>query len=331
MINNYESLVDEALKQYGITNYTHEFIRHNENIVFKVKNKNDNKYYLLRIHEPITKNLQGIQHSLEGLNAETKILAQLTLRTDLVLQKPIKNKENSFVSTIIDTKNNNTSLCTLLTWIDGDVLTDNELNDKDVAYELGVLIAKMHNFSSDWEFPQPFIRPIYDIDKYIHLINRLAYGVQIGLYTKEQYEVVIQTMEKIKALFNSTNRTKENWGIIHADLNRGNIIVNKNIVSPIDFCFSGYGYYLFDLGISLGSFKTDLRQKVLEGYKSLRNISNDDYYFISACFILSILGAFGFNINNTKSHEWIKRRMPYVTSNYCMKFLNDESFILEID
>lgn len=330
-MDKYKLLIQGALEQYGITDFTSDVIRHNENITVKVKNHNDNMQYLLRIHEPITRNLYGVQHTIEGLNAEIFLLNNLSIKTDLSLQKPIKNKKESFISTIIDSKENATFLCTLLTWIDGTEFTGTEPNAENVAYDLGILLAKIHNFSRSWEIPSPYIRPIYNIEKYTHLINSLEYGVKKELFSKEQYEIVLETLEKIKATFNSTIRTKNSWGIIHADLQGGNIIVNNNLISPIDFCFSGYGYFLFDLGITLCSFKTKLRRKILEGYTTTRNINKEDYNLISACFILSILGAFGFSINNPQRHEWIQRRMPYVTSEYCLRFLNGENFILEID
>ena len=330
-MNKYNLLIQEALEQYGITNFTANIIRHNENIAVKIKNHNDNMQYLLRIHDPITKNLYGVQHTLEGLNAEILLLNELNKKTEISLQRPIKNKKESYVSTVIDCKENATFLCTLLTWIDGTEFTGTEENAEKIAYDLGVLLAKLHNFSCSWKISSPYIRPIYNIEKYTHLINSLAYGIKEELFTREQYEIVLETFESIKAIFNSTMKTKNNWGIIHADLQGGNIIVNDNLVSPIDFCFSGYGYFLFDLGITLCSVKRNLRKKILEGYTTIRNINEEDYNLISACFILSILGAFGFSINNAQRYEWIKRRMPYVTSEYCLKFLNGESFILEID
>lgn len=330
-MDKYKLLIQEALEQYGITNFTADIIRHNENIAVKVKNHNDNMQYLLRIHDPITKNLYGVQHTVEGLSAEIIFLNELNIKKKILVQRPINNNKGSYTSTIIDCKENATFLCTLLTWIDGTEFTGTEENAENIAYDLGVLLAKMHNFSSTWEIPSPYIRPIYNIEKYTHLINSLVYGIKEELFTREQYEIVLKTLEHIKAIFNSAVRTKNNWGIIHADLQGGNIIVNGNLVSPIDFCFSGYGYLFFDLGITLCSVKTNLRKMILEGYTTLRNINEEDYTFISACFILSILGAFGFSINNPKRYEWIKRRMPYVTSEYCLKFLNGENFILEID
>lgn len=304
---NYDKLINIALEQYGITDFSSSFLRHNDNITLKIDNNENNNSYVLRIHSPITSGLQGVQHTFEGLNAEMELLNNLNEQTTLPLQQPVKNKKGNFVSTIVDVEENFIPSATLLTWQEGSVYTGKEVHSKNIAYEVGVVLAKLHNFSKNWIIPQPFIRPNYDIEKYRNLTDRLQYGVEFNLFSPEQYEVILDTMKYIKTIFDRTTKTNTSWGIIHADLQGGNIIVNNNTVSPIDFGFSGYGYYLFDIGITLTTFNITHRKKVLEGYKTLRNLNKEDELLISAGFILAIFGAFGFMVNNQKSHEWIQR------------------------
>jgi len=328
---NYDKLLRIALGHYKITNFSSSFIRHNENITFKIENIEDNNSYVLRIHSPITSGLQGVQHTFEGLNAEMELLNSLNYHTSLQLQQPMKNKTGNMVTTIVDEENNFITLATLLTWKEGVVYTGKEANSQNIAYEVGVVLAKLHHFSNNWAIPQPFIRPNYDIEKYRNLTDRLQYGVDINLFTSKDYDVILETMKYIKIIFDRTPKTNNNWGIIHADLQGGNIIVNNDNVIPIDFGFMGYGYYLFDIGVTLTSFDKNHRKKVLEGYKAIRNFNDKDELLISAGFILAIFGGFGFKVNDKVAHEWIKRRMPYVIQNYCRTFLDRKSFLLEIE
>ncbi|MFD1737547.1 phosphotransferase enzyme family protein [Bacillus salitolerans] len=329
--NNPEKLIEIALGQYGITNYSSSFIRHNDNLTLKIDNNDDNNSYVLRIHSPITSGLQGVQHTFEGINAEMELLKSLNEQTSINLQQPINNQNGNYVSTIVDVDNNLTPLATLLTWKEGVVYTGKELNSEKLSYEVGVVLAELHNFSNNWIIPHPFIRPNYDIEKYRNLTDRLQYGVEINLFTSKQYDVILDTMKYIKIIFDRTPKVNNNWGIIHADFQGGNIIVNNDTVIPIDFGFAGYGYYLFDIGISLTSFDINLRKKVLEGYKALRPLSEEDELLISAGFILAIFGGFGFMVNNQKAHEWIQRRMPYVTQKYCRALLDNKPFLLDIE
>lgn len=332
MNKQYKELIENALSQYGIFDYESIFIRHNENITMKIINNLDKRSYLLRIHVPITPGLQGVQHTFEGLNAELELLNSLANMASLPLQQPIVNKNGSLVSTIIGSNNNIFyPLATLLTWKEGEVFTGKELNSDNITYEVGITLAKIHNFSNAWKIQHPLIRPNYDINKYINLTDRLEYGLKLKLFKTEHYDIILNTMKYIRVIFERTPKTSENWGIIHADLQGGNIIVNKNTVIPIDFCFAGYGYYLFDIGITIASLNTKHRGRVLEGYRTLRNIEGNDELLINAGFILGILGAFSFNLNNPKSYEWIQRRMPYVTEKYCLSLLDNKSFIQSIE
>ncbi|WP_217588882.1 phosphotransferase enzyme family protein [Lentibacillus saliphilus] len=328
---NYDKLIKVALEHYGITDFSSSFIRHNDNITLKINNNEDNNSYVLRIHSPITSGLQGVQHTFEGINAEMELLNSLNKQTSLPLQKPVKNKKGNLVSTIVDVESNFFPLATLLSWKDGVDFTGKELNSEKLAYEVGVVLAQLHNFSNNWVVPQPFIRPNYDIEKYRNLTERLQYGHEIKLFTSRQYNVILDTMKYIEIIFDRTPKVNNSWGIIHADLQGGNIIVNNDTVIPIDFGFSGYGYYLFDIGITLTTFNINHRKMVLEGYKTLRVLNEEDELLISAGFILAIFGAFGFMVNNQESHEWIQRRIPYVTQNYCKAFLDKKSFLLEIE
>lgn len=328
---HYEKLIKNALEQYGITDYTSSFLRHNENITFQITNRVDGKSYVLRIHSPIHSGLQGVQHTFEGLTSEMELLNGLEEQTALHLQRPIKNKKGRFVTTIVGEENSSIPLATLLTWKEGVVYTGKEENLTKIAYEVGIVLAKLHNFTNNWTLPQPFIRPVYDIQKYWNLAERLQYGVHTNLIDSKDYDVIRVTMEKIQIVFDHTPKTPDYWGIIHADLQGGNIIVNNETVIPIDFGFSGYGYYLFDLGVTLTSFDKHHRHKVLEGYKTIRTYKKEDELLITAGFLLAIIGGFGFSVNKKIAHEWIQRRMPYVTQNYCRAFLNNESFLLEVE
>ncbi|WP_368915863.1 phosphotransferase enzyme family protein [Exiguobacterium acetylicum] len=328
---NYDKLVEKALENYGIIDFSSIFIRHNDNITLKINNNEDGNSYVLRIHSPITSGLYGVQHTFEGINAELIWLSSLNKQTSLSLQQPIKNKKGNLVSTIIDIETHSILLETLLSWKDGVDYTGKEPNSEKLAYEVGVVLAQLHNFSNDWVVPKPFIRPQYDIEKYWNLTERLQYGIEIKLLTSKQYDVILDTMKYIEVIFNKTPKVNNNWGMIHADLQGGNILVNNETITPIDFGFSGFGYYLFDIGITLTAFNINHRKRVLEGYQALRILNEEDELLISAGFILAIFGAISFMINNQKSHSWIQRRIPYIVENYCKVFLNKKSIILEIE
>jgi Ser/Thr protein kinase RdoA (MazF antagonist) len=55
--------IEGILLQYGITRPEATLLRHNENRTYKVTDKSTGNTYLLRVHDPITVNMAGIQHT----------------------------------------------------------------------------------------------------------------------------------------------------------------------------------------------------------------------------------------------------------------------------
>lgn len=60
----------EAISLYPITYQDITFIRHNENMIFKISDSIQNKAYVLRIHNSKVKGLTDISHTYEGLQSE---------------------------------------------------------------------------------------------------------------------------------------------------------------------------------------------------------------------------------------------------------------------
>lgn len=131
---------EKVLLHYSFVDPVIEFIRHNENITFKVINKVDDKEYLLRIHKPISEGLSGIQHTRDGLQSEMVFLQAIAQKNILQVQKPVENQEGELV-TEYDSDELGPTLATLLEWIEGSTLTLNEDNIEQIIFNLGENLA----------------------------------------------------------------------------------------------------------------------------------------------------------------------------------------------
>ncbi len=324
---NGDQLVHAAMQQYGFTDYQSCFIRHNENMTYSIVDNRTSARYLLRLHQPISPNLWGIQHTFEGLLSEFAYLVALEAATGLGLQRPIPNMRGGLVTTIYDPDDGRSTLCTLLSWVEGETLNKVEGGVAPALTRLAAVTVRMHDFASQWQHPFPLTRPVYDTRKYRHLVDCIAYGLEKKLFAAEAYDIICETMKEIEDTLEPFRQHPDHWGIIHADLGPGNVVVQGDRVIPIDFSFSGYGYYLFDLGGVAAALKPELRQFYLEAYDRTLPLSNDDRRVIESCFLLSIFGAYGFHISNPRSHEWIGRRLPIVARDYCERYLRGEPFM----
>lgn len=83
----------KVLLHYSFIEPINEFIRHNENITFRVINKRDNRKYILRIHKPIFDGFLGLQHTRDGLQSEMVFLREIDQKNILKVQRPVVNQE----------------------------------------------------------------------------------------------------------------------------------------------------------------------------------------------------------------------------------------------
>jgi len=189
----YTALAKEVLSSYNVSDPEIDFIRHNENMTFKITDTLYNKCYLLRIHKPATEGLLGLQHTLEGLKSEMKILVQLNQNSILKIQKPVANTFGEYVT---DSSELVGCSCysTLLEWIDGEILTQKEENINEIAFKLGENLALFHQCLHQFKHGENLIRPTYDKDRIDFAIDELKYCVKIDLFTRESYEIIKEVL-----------------------------------------------------------------------------------------------------------------------------------------
>lgn len=92
-----DQYLGDIMSKFSINNYTMTFLKHNENLTYKVIDSLTGKAYLLRIHRPFTSNFTGPQHTLEGLQSELQLLIHIKEKTSLVVQTPIRSNSSDFI------------------------------------------------------------------------------------------------------------------------------------------------------------------------------------------------------------------------------------------
>lgn len=153
-------------------------------------------------------------------------------------------------------------------------------------------------------------------------IEELKYGVDIELYTKENYEIIKEFLLVVKERLEMLDKQKDTWGIIHADVFAGNIIISNGQASFIDFCLSGFGYYLFDLGSAATIFdEKNLRKAVISGYASKCNYSHDNLKDLECLVFMDIFVSYLFFLKDEKRNKWIKDHVEKLCANQCKDFL----------
>jgi hypothetical protein len=85
----YISLAARALEQYLLDRPEVVFIRHNENITFRMVEPANRAQYLLRIHSPISANYAGMRQHPSAVLSELRWIEALGRDTPLTVQQPV--------------------------------------------------------------------------------------------------------------------------------------------------------------------------------------------------------------------------------------------------
>ena len=128
--------------------------------------------YLFRIHDPLIDDMKGLQHTYEGILVELQMLEKLGSWSVSEVQTPVRNKDGALITT---TEYEDELLnCSLLTWVDGRDMSEDDTNNQELVKKLGVKIAELHTFFRQYEHSGMELRPsqgrAYN-ERMIHVIH----------------------------------------------------------------------------------------------------------------------------------------------------------------
>jgi len=322
-ISKYDEIAKRVLTNYDLLEPRISFIRHSDNVTYKVTTTNS-EAYLLRIHIPLTSAMGSHGSDFEMVNSEVTWMLALEQETYLTLQKPIRNKSNALV-TSIPNKDGSTINSTLLSWLNGEPY-HRDLETEETAYQIGVLMARLHNQASRWEIPASFKRPKRDVKYFGAALNGLRPAVGDGRISGSDYTELSKSITLLIEMISGLDEAPQEYGIMHADTHKGNMLYNAGEIRLIDFSFCAFGNYMFDLGVCLSDMKAALHRICLQGYQSQRQLPKNHQRLIEGFFIGSIVGTFSFWAANPNAQELLVRKVPQITRDYAIKFNQGEHF-----
>lgn len=324
---DYTKYVNEVLLHYSMVSPVAELIRHNENMTFKVIQQGAEDTYLLRIHKPITANMQGVHNTREAIQSELTFLQAWSAHSPFPVQIPVPNINDELITTVCI--NHEIVNCSILKWITGEVVSKEELNDEQSASKLGEQIAYLHQFSQHFRHHSSFMRPEYGIEWSNQVLGKLRAGEQIGVISTEYFRSIEQTFSLVNDRLKLMGKTAGTWGFIHADMNYSNLIRTAKGISFIDFGLSGFGYYAMDVAMGTLLTKSEYRDALLSGYTRIISRTFDIEQL--ECFMfLAIVAYYGFLVSNKEMHRWIHKNISGLIEHICQPLLHGERVFYQI-
>ena len=328
-MTDYTETALRCLELYGLRPTRIDFIRHNENITFYVELSCHHTPVVLRLHKPMMSGLVKDFRTPRAVKSALEWMMAIADDTAIAVQKPIRSKEGELVGKVKD-HNEETIHCSILEWIDGIILDQEHRRAESHIRAFGTVVAELHNHSSYWSRPKDFWRPSYGNQFLEGVAARIEPGLESDLFTKNAFDQIKLAIDKIISFVESARDKSGHWGLVHADLQGGNLLVHGDEIRPIDFTMCGWSPYLFEIGMAVSCLQAKWRQCFLASYEAVRPLETSALIQMEAGAIQGILAAFSYHISNPPSHEWIARRVPIVAGEYCGKFLNDQHFLFDM-
>jgi Ser/Thr protein kinase RdoA (MazF antagonist) len=244
-------------------------INHSENHTYRIDAPQGR--FCLRVHRPGYQSTRSIASELAWLDA-------LRRDTDLSLPRPAAGQDRRLLQTLPDGAGDRHAV--LFEFIEG---TEPTLGDDLVpTFEhLGHHAAHLHLHAEGWRPPQSFDRQAWDARQVLDPEGlwgdwRVAPAVDPAVR-----EVLDRLDQRLRDDLNSYGTAHDRFGLIHADMRLGNLLVDGPTLSIIDFDDCGYCWFAYDFAAAVSFHEAEpavrpLKEAWLRGYLPVRSLSDDD-------------------------------------------------------
>ncbi|MGW8225906.1 MAG: phosphotransferase enzyme family protein [Anaerolineales bacterium] len=268
-------LAQAALEAYGLDGARLTFIQYEGNLVYRVDLQGSSSEraqgspylenrYLLRI---LTSS------DMEYVASELTWLSALS-QAGLPVPNPVLTQEGQLLTRITTPGVPGGKIISLMHWIDGRRLTKGF--HPHHFHALGMMVARLHEFSACWQPPEGFSRPDWDWEgqlggrEFRYPVEELVAAMPASY--QEPFQVV---SEQVRQVTQNFGKGTDAYGLIHSDLYPENVLFKGREVFPIDFEDCGYGYWMWDIAIALCYWPWTeewywMRDAFLKGYAQIR-------------------------------------------------------------
>lgn len=267
-----------ALKDFPINAQDLTLVSLSENVTFKVTDGRDGQAYVFRLHRP------GY-HTLEELISERAwIRALADAGIDVPEAVPARDGRDYVPVTIPATGEQR--FAGMARWTDGRLLSEvlAEAADQKVIEEsftqLGAITAAMHNQASTWQSPPGFRRHALDSDGLMGMAPHWGEFWEHRSLTAGERSLLLDVRQRMHDVLSRLSRDPSAYSVIHADMHPGNIVVDGDRLTVIDFDDAGFGWHQYDIATALTHWQSrpnaaEIERAFLAGYRANRPVSDE--------------------------------------------------------
>ncbi|SPF78879.1 Stress response kinase A [Aliiroseovarius pelagivivens] len=260
--------VEKALDLWGMNGAKWRLIAARENRVFRADH--GGKSFAFRLHRAGYRTNAELVSELEWMGAVAD--------GGLHVPAPIRSTSGDYLHVVDDVQ------IDVLTWLSGAPIgkTGEPLQTADrddLFFRLGREMARLHKLSDDWTPPNNFTRCHWDRKGLVGDSPLWGRFWENPTLTSEDRELFMRIRDHANAQLEEAEASLD-FGLIHADLVRENVMADGDKLQFIDFDDAGFGFRIFDLATTLIKNMREpdypqLRDALIKGYRSHRPIDTD--------------------------------------------------------
>jgi Ser/Thr protein kinase RdoA (MazF antagonist) len=174
----------------------------------------------------------------------------------------------------------------LASWTEGRLLSDvlAETADQKRVEEsfkhLGAVTAAMHTQASAWQPPPSFKRHALDSDGLMGMAPHWGEFWEHRSLSAGERSLLLDVRQRMHDLLSGLSREPHAYSLIHADMHPGNIVVDGDRLTVIDFDDAGFGWHQYDIATALTHWQTqpnaaEIERAFLAGYRATRPVPDE--------------------------------------------------------
>jgi Ser/Thr protein kinase RdoA (MazF antagonist) len=263
-----------ALDAFPLDARRMELVSLAENATFKVTT--DGGDYVLRLHRP------GY-HTRAELESERMWIRAL-LDAGIAVPRPLRTHTgDDFVEVAIDALGQR-RFVGVSSWTDGEMLASvlrhrNAVGDLEHFFaQLGGIAAAMHAQSARWAVPADFRRHALDADGLVGEAPFWGRFWEHPALSNAEQRLLDATRHALRDALERYGRDPATYGVIHADLHPGNVLLHGERLTVIDFDDTGFGWHAYDIAVALFNYRDMSEYPAVEtafvrGYRAVRDLA----------------------------------------------------------
>jgi Ser/Thr protein kinase RdoA (MazF antagonist) len=263
----------EALDHWDLGAQTPLLLKYRENAVFRISLENGEPA-ALRLHRP------GY-HNEQALASELSWMAALR-QADLRVPAPIATPDGRHIVALPATPDFGVQHTDIVSWMAGIPLGQSGMPlahspERLVAIfgSLGEAMAWMHSATDAWTPPSSFHRPAWDGDGLLGEQPLWGRFWDCAGLSPDQRKRLSDLRLFLRTQLDGLSHLDLDYGLIHADLVRENVLVDGDTIELIDFDDGGYGWRMFDIATALFKNRAEphyaaIKAALIDGYRAVR-------------------------------------------------------------